>query len=44
MTPTDAFPQLEATLGTADTLKTAAKPIADDHRFSAGAFFQAFYR
>ena len=43
MTPNDAVPQLEAALGSGATLKTAAKSIADDHRFSAGALIQAFY-
>jgi len=43
MTRTDAVPQLKAALGTGTTLKTAAKSIADDHRFSAGALIQAFY-
>jgi len=43
MTPNDAVPQLEAALGSGATLKTAAKSIADDHRFSAGTLIQAFY-
>jgi len=43
MTLTDAVPQLQAALGTRATLKTAAKSIAGDHRFSAGALIQAFY-